>query len=160
MKEQLIPILLYIFDHHMKNNELQVEKIEDLLEDLETAGFDKELSATAVAWLEDIISLHKAESMHTNTESTATRVFTPEEISILSTEVRGYILYLERAGILNPVTRERVLNRLISVDEYPIEVEHVKLVTMLVLEHEPEKHQAALQSMEELLYATEEGGIH
>lgn len=160
MNETLVPILLYIFEHHMHENELQTTDVEELMTDLHEAGFEHDSCIDAIRWLHEILALHEAEAMHTNVDSEAMRIFTPEEIVVFSSDVRGYILYLVSAGILNAVTREKVINRLANLNASPIEVEHVKLVTMLVLENDQDNNPSALYSMEELLMAQEVGGIH
>ncbi len=61
------------------------------------------------------------------------RIFNSVELSRLDTACRGYLIYLEQIGILSPLQREIVIDRLMALDAGEIDVEQVKWVTLMVL---------------------------
>lgn len=160
MNDNVLHVLVHIFEHHVKDREDQSISMEVLIDDLLEAGFEQNTVYEAVDWLREIIALYSAEGEHTDRHSDAIRVFSNEEMLILNTEVRGFILYLERAGILDAVTRERVINRLLAANDVSIELEHAKLITLLVLDHEREERPQNLHAMESLLDVQEQDRLH
>lgn len=160
MNEKLMAVLLYILEHHLQKPRDQKISEATLMGDLSEAGFDKEIIFEAFEWLKHIFELNVAESDHDDISSSAIRVFSDEECQALSTEVRGYILFLEHAGILNANTRERVTSRLLANHDDSVELHHVKAITMLVLQHASENDPSALHCIESLLVSEHEHGWH
>jgi Smg protein len=77
----------------------------------------------------------------------------------LDAECRGYILYLENAGILDATRRELVLDRLLALDSDTIELEQVKWVVLLVLFSQPEQELSLLR-MEGLVFEQPVHDVH
>jgi Smg protein len=60
----------------------------------------------------------------------------------LDTETRGFILYLEQAGILTPESRELVLDRILALDDHEVDLDTVKWVILMVLFNRPGEEEA------------------
>jgi len=67
------------------------------------------------------------------------RVFSPTECTRLSKKCRGLLLSLERTGILNPTTRELVLDELMHLNPEDISFSRIKWVTLMVLAGQSDK---------------------
>jgi Smg protein len=68
-------------------------------------------------------------------------------------------MYLEQIGILSPVHRELVLDRLMALEAEDIGVEQVKWVVLMVLFSQPGQ-EAAFARMEDLVFDQNDGGVH
>ena len=88
--------------------------------------------------------------------SRALRVYTQDEMARLDTDCRGFLLYLEQAGILSPISRELVIDRIMALDHEEIDIETLKWVILMVLLGQPGE-EAALASMEDLMF---DGTLH
>ena len=77
----------------------------------------------------------------------------------LSTECRGFLLFLEQAQVLNAETREICIERLLELDKPDIELDDLKWVVMMVLFNVPGSENA-YQQMEELVFDESDGVIH
>ena len=79
------------------------------------------------------------------------RVLTQQEHQRLDMETQGMLLYLEQTGILNPLTRELVIERAMALDTQELEAEDVKWIVLLVLLNQPGQ-ESAFALMEEMIY--------
>ena len=74
--------------------------------------------------------------------SAAVRVFSDSELSRLSTECRGFLMTLERLGVLSPPQREIVVDRMLALDADELDTEQLKWVVLMVLSSQPDQEQA------------------
>jgi Smg protein len=65
------------------------------------------------------------------------RVFSPEEEKKLDVECRGFLMFLEQMGVLNSVSRELVIDRIMALETPDIDLEQVKWVVLMVLFNQP-----------------------
>jgi len=109
-------------------------------------------------WLEELATTD-AEPFANNPAKRSTRVYSAHEKARLDTECRGYVIYLEQIGILSPVQREVVLDRLMALDSLDIDVEQVKWVVLMVLFSQPGQ-ESAFARMEDLVFEEVSGAVH
>jgi Smg protein len=158
MKEEMFEVLLYLFETQMQSD-CKVALTEDYLTtQLERAGFDTASIDSALEWLEGLLTLQENTLPPISTGSV--RIYSPYEMHRLSTEVRGFLLFLNQAAILNTFTQELVINRLLAIDQNDeVTLAEVKWVTLLVLFNQPNE-EAALACMENLVLENTSCGLH
>ncbi|WP_419619928.1 DUF494 domain-containing protein, partial [Thiolapillus sp.] len=81
----------------------------------------------------------------------SSRIFTASEQQRIDLETRGMLLYLEQSGLLDPVSRELVIERAMALDTPDLEADDVKWIVLLVLLNQPGQ-ESAFALMEELIY--------
>ena len=81
----------------------------------------------------------------------AMRVFTDAELTHLPADCRGYLLTLERIGILSPQQREIVIERLLALEAHELDVAQLKWVALMVLSSQPGEELACAR-MEDLVF--------
>ena len=64
---------------------------------------------------------------------------------------RGYLLTLERIGILSPQQREIVIERLLALEAHELDVAQLKWVALMVLSSQPGEELACAR-MEDLVF--------
>jgi Smg protein len=159
MKESVLDILIYLFENYF-DTDLQAapEPDRDTLKDeLERAGFSQREVGRALEWLEQLST--DPERVMTLPAARAFRIFDSSEQARLDTDCRGYILYLEHIGILNPAQRELVIDRLLALDARQIDIEQVKWVVLMVLFSQPGQESAYLR-MEDLVFDNALEAVH
>ena len=77
--------------------------------------------------------------------------YTDEERNHLPADCRGYLLALERSGILSPQQREIVIERLLALDASELDVDQLKWVVLMVLSSQPGEELACAR-MEDLVF--------
>jgi Smg protein len=139
MITSVLDILIYVFDRYMLDEAPDVPEREDLARDLERAGFGHASVERALDWLAELAGERAQAAL---SGSAAVRVFSDSELSRLSTECRGFLMTLERLGVLSPPQREIVVDRMLALDADELDTEQLKWVVLMVLSSQPDQEQA------------------
>jgi Smg protein len=91
--------------------------------------------------------------------SKSMRLFSTFEIKKMDSECRGFLVFLENLGVLNPFTREVVIDRVMALETADISVDQLKWVVMMVLFNQPGE-EAALAWIEDLVFREDVGLLH
>ncbi len=157
MKESMFDVLMYLFEHYMDESEREPDR-ESLRTELVEAGFADGEVNKALAWLDGLAGQQLDPALAVG-PGRAMRVFSPEEIARLGVEARGFLLFLEQAGVLDHQTRELVLDRLMALDEGEIDLEQLKWVVLMVLFNQPGR-EAEFAWIEDLVFDQHAGSLH
>lgn len=154
MKENMLDVLMYLFEHYM-NEEPEVSPDHDSLKiRLEEAGFSHGEIAKAFLWLEDLSDQREAGTF-INQEPLSSpgtlRIYSNTELEKLETESRGFLLLLEQIGALTPTTRELVIDRALALETDSIELDDLKWIVLMVLFNQPGQ-EAAYSWVEDLVF--------
>lgn len=153
MKENVLDILIYLFEHYMLENPDQEPDEESIMVELIQAGFNHMTIDHAFDWLENLAIMcdeHDAGRGELIGEH-AMRHYHPEEVDKLSIEVRGLLLSLEQSGVLSAGSREMVIDRLMALEADDIDIHHVKWVILMVLTNCTDAHPATADWTEALI---------
>lgn len=154
MKEELFEVLMYLFENHISHGERKRVTQESLYVELSEEGFNPETIDMAFAWLDGLSVMHIEETLEEDKleVSRGFRIFSVEEQYHLSSEICNLLFKLELLDVLNPITREQIVNRLLSMDTSEIEPQQVKWLVLMVLLEEPNS-ETALSTLENLMRA-------
>jgi Smg protein len=147
MTGSVLDILIYVFDQYMLAEAPDVPERETLAADLERAGFGRQNVERALDWLADLAGERSRPNI--DSHQRALRVFSSDELERISTSCRGYLLQLESEGILSPLQREIVIDRLVDSDE--VDIDRLKWLVLMVLSSQPGQEQACAR-MEDLVF--------
>ena len=86
-------------------------------------------------------------------------MFHATELDKLDTESRGFLLFLEQHGVLNPDQRELVLDRAMALDQDELDLDDLKWVVLMVLFNQPGS-EAAYAWMETQMFLDEPEPVH
>jgi Smg protein len=161
MKEDVLDVLLYVFENYQDTGQPSLARPDNLKMELEAAGFARPEVDHACAWLEELDAQRSAPVLAMG--SAAARAFSPAELDWLSPESRGFVLQLERLGILTPELRETVMDRLMALadmqDADELDLEDTRWVVLMVLFNQPGQ-EAAYAWVEDLVYNEHGGYLH
>ncbi len=156
VKETVLDVLLYLFENYFDDALESGTDQETLETELEAAGFPREEIEHAFDWLAELDDQNQRPGL----KSRGTiRVYAPCESARLSAACRGYLMQLERLGILTADSRETVVDRLLALDEDEIDVEAAKWVILMVLFSQPGQEDAFAR-MEDLVYDPQGTALH
>jgi Smg protein len=148
VKETVLDVLMYLFENYQEGEFSDADNQATLRDELVAAGFPEQEVNNAFDWLDGLAETRQLPLIFGPTG--ALRIYARQEQSKISTECRGFLLYLEQLGILTMHARETVIDRLMALDE-DVDLERVKWVSLLVLMNEPES-EAAFAHVEEMVY--------
>lgn len=158
----MFDILMYLFENYI-HSEAEVMVDHDILTDeLTRAGFHQDEIYKALKWLEKLASLQDVEAHPFLTKVTdhSVRVYTEQEMQLLDTECRGFIMFLEQVNLLDFTARELVIERVMELDTNHFALDDLKWVILMVLFNIPGQ-ETAYSQMEDLLFdEVPEGPLH
>ena len=158
MKENVLDVLMYLFETYVDTEEEPEPDQNELRNDLSLAGFGDSEIDRALDWLDELTD-HQ-EAIHNIADSArGTRVYCDYEMDRLDASCRGYIAYLEQIGILSVSQREILIDRLLALETDDIDVEQIKWVVLMVLFSQPGQEKAYAR-MEDLVFEENTGLIH
>lgn len=158
MKENVLDVLMYLFENYIYDEPEQQPDRESLEENLHQAGFTNGEIDKAFAWLDGLAEQRYQPEFQMRTDG-PTRVFTDSEISRLDTSCRDFLMYLFNVGVLSAQPQELVLDRLMALESDEITLEDVKWVVLMVLFNQPGQ-EANYAWMEDLVFDTEQDYRH
>ena len=157
MYENMVDVLIYLYENYMDGETNPPSDQGELEDELSQAGFTKGEIDQALTWLDGLAA--NAETPYAEHKLGSVRIFTDHETGRLDVESRGYLLFLEQSGILDPVSREMVIERALAMEHGPVSVDELKWVVLLVLMNRPGREDAFSQ-MEDLVYNDEPEYLH
>ncbi len=157
----MFEVIMYLFESYMQVDQTIEIDAQEITDELLEEGFQKTDISNALAWLDNLSSLHEQnpQSKTQLAKQTSHRVYSVIEQHRLTTECQGYISYLEQAQILNTHTREIVIDCAMSLDIAELHLHDLKWLILMVLFNDPSSNDAFLQ-LESMLLDFEDGLIH
>jgi len=150
MKENVLDVLMYLFEHYMDDDVDSEPDREDLEGRLHEAGFPSPEIDRALDWLDRLVS-EEPVAARVGSEA-AQRVYTFDEQARLDLEARGFLVFLEQNGLLTTGTRELVIDRVMELDAEEIDLDQLKWVVLMVLFNQPDDS-IAYSRLEEVVMA-------
>jgi Smg protein len=128
----MFDILVYLFENYFEI-ELQPDHGK-LTRELSAAGYDSEEISQAFDWFKGLENFSQDKTYPAAlADSTSLRCYAGPECAKLDTESQGLLAFLESSGILSPLQRECVIDRVLALNEPEVSPEQVKWIVLMVL---------------------------
>lgn len=157
MKESILDVLLYLFEHYIANDADLARDRDSLQNNLLQAGFSPAEIHKAFDWLEGLAERRPGPAVPR--ADGPVRVFFGPELDKLDVECRGFLMFLEQQGILDANQRELVLDRAMALDQDEIDLDDIKWVVLMVLFNQPGS-EAAYAWMETQMFDDGDDLVH
>jgi len=158
MKENVLDVLMYLFETYIDAEEEPEPDQNELRDELARAGFGDSEIDRALDWLDGLTDNDGNLNYNLQTAH-GTRIYNDFELDRLDAACRGFITYLEQIGILSPTQREILVDRLLALESPDIDVEQIKWVVLMVLFSQPGQEMAYAR-MEDLVFEEEGAVVH
>jgi Smg protein len=152
----MFDILVYLFENFFHTN--AYPEPGQLALKLSAAGFEDEEISEALLWLDGLQEAREGGLPHSLANSDSVRCYGAEEIARLDTECRGFLVFLESAGVLNPLTRELSLERALALPRHAVSLARLKIIVLMVLWSQRQAMDTLI--LEELLSGNEARFLH
>ena len=157
MKETILDVLLYLFEHYFYDDPDAVRDRDSLQNGLIQAGFSPTEINKAFDWLDELARQRPLSA--TPRLDTPVRVYSDPELDRLDRECRGFLMFLEHSGVIDADQRELVLDRVMALDQDEVDVDDLKWVVLMVLFNQPGS-EAAYAWMESQMFEDEPEPVH
>lgn len=154
MKESVIDVLVFLFDNYLS---IETEDLNDeaaLTIELEEAGFSSGEINKAFDWLCNLADLYQNQQSIRQQQPDSVRVLTHFESQKLDIGCQKLLLNLQKAGLLDTVTREIIIESAISLGTERLSVSAFKRVIGLVMLNSPKENELPLWA-EDLIFDNE-----
>lgn len=121
-----------------------------LVSELELAGFNLNEIGRALDWLEGLNRVQETVQTGSKLTPHALRYYSPEEEEQITVEARGFLLYLEQLNILDAMTREIVVDRVMALEHREVDLGRIKWVVLIALFNQPDK-KSALSLLQDMI---------
>ncbi len=157
MKENVIDVLMYLFEHYYLDEDSESITDRDIVhEELSQAGFPTSQIERAFSWMEDLTS---EETRQAAPAGQSMRLYAESELSRFDTECRGFLTWLEQVGVLTPASRERAIDLAMALESDDMDLDQMKWVVMMVLYNQPETTHTG-NWLEKLVFDDSPGALH
>jgi Smg protein len=152
--QPMFDVLVYVYEQYWRPDACPASGL--LMRKLSAVGFEEDEISEALAWLSGL----RVATEHVPLQPSlgATRVYAPIELDRLCQEAQGFLHFLESAGVLTPVLREVVLDRVLAVPDGEIALDDFKVLVLLVFWSLGEEPDALV--LDELFVEDEDRLIH
>ena len=127
----MFDILVYLFENFFRAE--ACPEPEQLALKLSAAGFEDEEISEALQWLDGLRDAGSENLPAIAADNDSLRCYAAEESARLDAECRGFIAFLESAGVLDPPTRELILERAMALAEHRVPLSRLKIIVLMVL---------------------------
>jgi len=152
----MFDILVFLFQNYFHAGAYPDQ--ETLSKRLCAAGFDSRDISQALTWLSGLDGVGKSGARSNFIPSKGFRFYTEPELGTLTPEARGFLLFLEGAGVISALQRELIIERVVALDEPAVDLDKVKLIVLMVLWNQNETLDSLV--LEELVSPNQERYLH
>lgn len=132
MRERVLAIVSFIAQYFLDDRDMMSES--DLVEELMSVGYDAEEIDAAFCWMENqALCAPTGIETSLNAPAMSHRVFSVEELRVLSPEARGFLTRLRSMGILDDEVQEEVIDKALQIAEDEISLKEIKTITILAM---------------------------
>jgi len=136
MKENVLDVLMYLFENYMYDEPEQDADRDQLQSSLLQAGFSQTEINKAFKWLDELAGQRQQPDFIVCSDGPV-RMYTDIEQQRLDVDCRGLMIYLENTGILDGVRRELVIDRVMALETEDVDLEDLKWIILMVLFSQP-----------------------
>ncbi len=145
MKTHVMDVLQYLYERFQEDEFVPLDKNQSIIRELEKVGFKLNEIDSALDWLDGLVEASSDNFAPNNSNSSHIRIFHPHELNSFSTEARGFLYFLEQAGVLDGHSREAVIDRVLALNlKDSIDLDELKWVVNMVLFNLPDREEAAI----------------
>jgi Smg protein len=127
----MIEILVFLFENYFHTE--SYPDSDTLARKLSAAGFEDDDINEALDWLSGLEEVTESAFPPELASSAAFRAFANAELNKLDVDSRGFVQFLETAGVLNPLCREIILERAMALDDKVVTLDKIKVIVLMVL---------------------------
>ena len=127
----MFDILVYLFENYFDSGNYPDSVT--LSRKLTLAGFTNDEISQALNWLSEIEQRDIGNYPATLSDNESHRCYAANEIEKIDVEGRGFIMLLEQTGVLNPLQRELLIDRVLTMEENTSSLEKIKLIVLTEL---------------------------
>jgi Smg protein len=126
----MFDILVYLFENYVHAD--ACPEADQLARKLSAVGFEEEEIHEALEWLHGLRQV-SSQRPEIRPESTSTRLYAESELARIDVDCRGFLAFLENAGLVKAVSRELIIERAMALSDAALTLNRFKVIVLMVL---------------------------
>lgn len=127
----MFEVLVYLFENYI---EADIHPDQSTLEaELSAAGFDEGDISRAFDWFHTLEEMTERSITTGDPAPDSLRIYAEAEAKHLGSEGRGFLLFLEQAGVIDAWQRELVIDRAMALAQGEVSLEQLKWIMLMTL---------------------------
>lgn len=126
----MFDIFVYLFENYVHAR--ACPGADQLARKLAAVGFEDDEISEALDWLHDLRQI-STQPLIAAPSAASLRIYSQEEQAQLDIECRSFISFLENAEMLDPATRELIIERAMALDGFRLSLHRFKVIVLMVL---------------------------
>ncbi|HEU5281380.1 MAG TPA: DUF494 domain-containing protein [Gammaproteobacteria bacterium] len=155
----MFEVLMYLFENYMDGSVVLKADPNTIFSELEQVGFSANEIGRALDWLDGLSRVQEYAKATAQSTTNAVRHYTRDEKIRLGKKGHGFLSYLEQLGILDSMTREMVVDRVMALDPREVTLGRIKWIVLISLFNQPDK-KSALSMLQEMILSQAVGVLH
>ena len=155
----MFDVVMFLIENYTNNGVTVISDKDAVMAELEKIGFHKIEIDRALDWLDGLDRVQKASLTGAGLTGRSFRHYLPIEEDHLSLEGIGFLAYLEQLKILDGLTREVAIDRLMALEKREVDIARIQWVVLVSLYNQPEK-KTALSILQDLILSDAFGQLH
>jgi Smg protein len=127
----MFDILVFLFENYFDSGNYPDSAT--LTRKLTMAGFADEDISETLNWLSELARHDTGSYSASLADNDSFRCYSADEMERIDSEGRGFIIFLEQNGIINPLQRELLIDRVLAMNENSPSIEKIKLIVLTEL---------------------------
>jgi len=155
----MFEVLMFLFENYMDGSVTLKMDNDVIASELQRIGFDRYEIDRALDWLEGLHGFQQEIQAGPPITTQSIRHYAPIEVEVLGIAGIEFLTHLERLSIIDPLTREVAIDRVMALDSREIDMGRIKWVVLMVLFNQPDK-KAALSLLQDMILADAFDALH
>jgi Smg protein len=126
----MFDILVYLFENYVHAD--ACPESDQLARKLSAVGFEEDEIHEALEWFTGLREV-SSQRPDLRSDSTATRFYAEPELARIDVDCRGFLAFLENAGLVNAVSRELIIERAMALSDSALTLNRFKVIVLMVL---------------------------
>ena len=127
----MFEVLVYLFENYFEANIRPDHGT--LSRELTAAGFDQDDIERAVDWFSTLEDMSREVEIPQSAQTSGFRLYSEPENTKINAESRGFLMFLEQAGVMLPHQRELILDRAMALSNTAVTLEEIKWIVLMTL---------------------------
>lgn len=155
----MFEVLMYLFENYMDGSIVLKADPHTIFSELEQAGFTTGEIGRALDWLDGLSRVQEYARATAQSSLASVRHYLPEEKIRLGKKGHAFLQSLEQMQILDSLTREVVLDRIMALDPREVNLGRIKWIVLISLFNQPDK-KSALSLLQDMILSRAIGVFH
>lgn len=148
----MFDILVYLFENYVHADACPAA--DQLARKLSAVGFEEDEIHEALEWFSGLRQVSSQGPALRPRSSTATRFYAEPELARIDVDCRGFLAFLENAGLVNAGSRELIIERAMALPDSALTLNRFKVIVLMVLWQQDEPMDSLI--LDELLTGDDE----